>query len=112
MRTQKQPRIGGTTSPSVPELKAFAGLVLNNIGSSPVRYGINRLHRVTAQFHDRMPNGTFWAFFLHLSYSVCQLSDASRERLMADPEIGSFISYADPTGEQAVKNVLASQFHN
>lgn len=111
MRAKSQPSIGGTTSPSVPELKTFAGLVLDNIGSSPVRYGLNRLHRVAAQFHDRMPHGTFWAFFLHLSYSVCQLSDASRERLMSDPEIGSFISYADPTGEQAVKNVLANS-HN
>ena len=56
-----------------------------------------------------MPHASYWAFFLHLTHSVCMLDDRTRHALMSDTELGNFISYNDPTGEAAVRNVLAVQ---
>lgn len=45
----------------------------------------------------------FGAFLL----SRVQLNAEQRRRAWADPELHSFLAYADPTGESAVRNVMA-----
>lgn len=102
MTAALNPGIGVSTSPSLEDLKAFALQVFQNIGAS---FGPNKAYKLAAQFARRMPNGNGYAFFLFLTNAV-QMSEAQKRRALADPNIARAISYADPTGEKAVENVM------
>ena len=66
--------------------------------------GTQRVTRLVRQFQARVERNGF-AFFDFLANSV-RLDSATRRRALADPDIQRVISYSDPTGETAVRNVL------
>jgi hypothetical protein len=91
---------GGSTLHRPEDLIRDAHVILANCG---VPMGTQRVTRLVRQFQSRVERNGF-AFFDFLANSV-QLDSATRRRALADPDIQRVISYADPTGEQAVNNV-------
>jgi hypothetical protein len=98
------PETGVSTSPSLPELKAFACLVLSNCGVRAEEFGLNRINRLAVRFRERMPNGSGWAFYLYLT-NAFQISREQKQSLLCVSDVTRWITYNDPTGEQAVNNV-------
>jgi len=92
---------GGSTLHRPEDLIRDAHVILTNCG---VPMGTQRVTRLVRQFQARVERNGF-AFFDFLANSV-QLDSATRRRALADPDIQRVISYADPTGERAVANVL------
>ncbi|MGV7669102.1 hypothetical protein PJN91_17165 [Mycobacterium kansasii] len=86
----------------MPELKAFARLIIGNIGAP---LGANAINRLVMNFTQRMPGGSGWAFFLYVTNAV-QMSSEQQRSALQNPDIARAIAYADPTGETAVNNVM------
>jgi hypothetical protein len=84
----------------VQRLKAAAGTILRNCG---FEYGPNRINRLVTTFVGRAERNGF-AFFDFLANAV-RLTAEQRRRALADPDVSRVISYADPTGETAVRNI-------
>lgn len=82
-------------------LKAVAATVLSNCG---IEYGPNRVNRLVVDFMTRVERNGF-AFFGCLANRV-QLTAEQRRRALADPDLVRVLSYADPTGETAVRHVM------
>ena len=68
-----------------------------HMGSSKVRRLVHRFEATVAR------NG--WALFDFLANAVLMDAEARRQALL-DPDVSRAISYADPTGETAVANVM------
>lgn len=66
--------------------------------------GPNKVSRLVRRFETRVVHNG-WDFFDFLANAVLLDADQRRQALR-DPDIVRAISYADPTGETAVKNVL------
>ncbi|HMM93980.1 hypothetical protein [Phycicoccus sp.] len=81
-------------------LKATARTILWNVG---IDYGPNKIARLCLRFKGRVERNGF-AFFDFLANAV-QLDAQQRRAGLANPEIARVISYADPTGETAARNV-------
>jgi hypothetical protein len=90
---------GGTTS--VEKLKRAAHLVLDNCG---IRMSPSKVSRIVRQYKGRVEANGF-GFFDYLANAV-QLSDQQKRAALLNPDIARAISYADPTGETAVNNVM------
>jgi hypothetical protein len=101
MATQSTLASGGTTSAE--KLIRDARIILTNCG---VPVGQSRLSRLVRTYQARVERNGF-AFFDFLVNSV-QVTDEQRRKALADPDVQRVISYADPTGETAVRNVLRS----
>lgn len=97
--------IGVTTSPSQAEMIKAARLILDNCG---IAFGQNRIVRLVLEFKRRAPQGSGSTFFSYLAAKV-QLSAAQQRDALRNPDIARCISYADPTGETAVNNVLQAR---
>jgi len=65
----------------------------------------NRLVKHVRRFEREV---TGFTFFDYLANAV-QADDEDRRRAHLDPELARAISYADPTGETAVRNVMGSR---
>jgi hypothetical protein len=64
----------------------------------------SKVSRLVRRYDARVQqNG--WTFIDFLATSV-QLSAAQRRQALNDPEMERVISYRDPTGERAVRNVM------
>jgi hypothetical protein len=94
--------MGGTTSPLQNELVKAARLILDNCG---IAFSQNKIVRLVLRFIDWAPNSSGDIFFSYLASEV-QLSEAQKRNALANPDIARAISYADPTGESAVNNVM------
>lgn len=90
---------GGTKSAE--DLIRDARIILANCG---VPLGQSKLSRLVRTYQARVERNGF-AFFDFLATAV-QVTDARRRTALADPEVQRVISYADPTGETAVANVM------
>ena len=90
---------GGNTSAEARIRAAHA--VLDHCGypMSP-----SKVMRLVRTFESRVAaNGfSFFDFFAN----AIQLDAARRRAMLADPDLALVISYADPTGEAAVRNVM------
>lgn len=84
-------------------LIAATHVVLANCG---VEVGPRKVNRLVQTFQARVERNGF-AFFDFLANSV-QLDEQRRREALADPEVARAIAYADPTGETAVRNVMAA----
>ncbi len=90
---------GGSTSTE--KLIRAAHLILDNCGIS---LPPSKVSRVVRDYQRNVaPNG--YPFFSFLATAV-QLSDEQRRAALLNPDIARAISYADPTGEYAVNNVM------
>jgi hypothetical protein len=65
------------------------------------------VRRLVRQYKHRVEQNGF-SFFSFLANSV-QLSAEQRRKALCNPEIARAISYADPTAEHAVNNVISDQ---
>jgi hypothetical protein len=88
-------------SMSTENLIRAAHLVLDNCGMTMSPSKVSRLVRDYRR--HVAPNG--YPFFSFLATAV-QLSDEQKRVALMNPEIARAVSYADPTGETAVNNVL------
>lgn len=83
------------------ELKSTLRAVLERQG---IEWGPNKVNRHVVRYLEQVaPKGV--GFFDH-TVNVLALSVDRRRGLLADPSLARVISYADPTGETAVRNVL------
>lgn len=89
------------TGTEIENLKATARTILHNCG---IEYGPNKINRLCTRFAERVERNGF-AFFTFIANAV-HLSAEQRRGALADPDIARVISWADPTGETAVNNVL------
>lgn len=88
---------------NVEDLILTANVIVQNCGIS---MGPQSLTRMARRFRKQVRrNG--WTFFEYVANTLC-LSAQKRAEALADPEVRKVLDYADPTGEQAVANVMAS----
>ena len=90
---------GGSTRTEA--LIKAAHLVLDNCGLRMVPAKVARLVRD----YERSVAANGFSFFAFLANAV-QLTEQQRHRALANPDVARAISYADPTGESAVNNVM------
>lgn len=90
---------GGTTSAET--LMRHAQELLANCG---IQMSPSKVSRLVRTFKHRV-EGNGFPFEAFLVNSV-QLTAEQRRKALANPNIARAISYADPTGETAVNNVL------
>lgn len=97
-RIQSQASGGSTSTES---LIKTAHLIFDNcdINMSP-----SKVTRIVREYQYRVAQNGF-SFFAFLANTV-QLSIAQQQTALLNPDIARVISYADPTGERAVSNVL------
>jgi hypothetical protein len=103
--TTEHIRIGVTTSPSIPELVNAGRVIVDHFHIS---FTTNRLLRLAIKFKERAPQADKFLFFEFLA-SAIDLSDRQKQAALSSPDIARVLGYADPTGEQAVNNVLHEQ---
>jgi hypothetical protein len=99
-RTQARPAGTCRSGPERDRLITATHAILANCG---VAMGPRRVHRLVQTFQERVERNGF-QFFDFLANTV-QLDEARRRQALADPEVQRAIAYADPTGEEAVRNV-------
>ena len=90
---------GGSTSAE--KLIQAAHLILGNCGISLSASKVSRI--VRSYQRDVARNG--FGFFEFLANSV-HLSELQKRGALLNPDVALVISYADPTGESAVNNVM------
>lgn len=90
---------GGSTSTETLIKRAHTLLDDCGISMSP-----SKVARIVREFKRRVEHNGF-SFEAFLVNSV-QLSADQRRRALANPDIARVISYADPTGETAVRRVM------
>lgn len=90
---------GGSTSTE--SLVRAAHLVLGNCG---ITMSPSKVSHLVRDYRRNVAHNGF-SFFSFLATAV-QLSDEQKRSALLNPEIARAISYADPTGETAVSNVL------
>jgi hypothetical protein len=95
-------RSGGATSPTQTELVNAARTVATCLGLS---LSENRIVRLVLRFKSKAPQGGKHLFFQFLCSAV-DLNNSQKRAALAHPDIARVIGYADPTGEQAVNNVM------
>lgn len=93
------PTSGERRAPSTESLTRIAHSVLDHFGYEMTRSHISRLVR---RYEATV---TGWSFFDYFANAIA-LDSYQRQQALLDPEIAQAISYADPTGETAVRNVM------
>lgn len=74
------------------------------LGNCGITMSATKVRRLVQRFeHDVEPMG--WSFFDFLANAV-QLDVERRRQLLDNPDVARAITYADPTGEAAVRNVM------
>ena len=89
---------------SAEALTRAAHTILDNCG---VPMGPSKISRLVRTFSARVEQNGF-AFFDFLANAVV-LSAEQRRVALANPDVQRVLSYADPTGETAVANVMAAR---
>lgn len=90
---------GGSTSAETLIRDAHIALINAGVHMSP-----SKVSRLVRQYKQRVEaNG--YSFGEFLANAVVMSAD-QRRRVMVDPAVARVISYADPTGESAVTNVM------
>ena len=70
-----------------------------------LNWGPNRVNRVVVRFHKKFPNGSWLMFWGYLAWHISDVADGKIGR-RAQADLYRFISYADPTGDTAVRRVM------
>ena len=98
-------------SPAVPrcidspdEMKRKAREQLNAAG---IALGPNKINRQFVKFQSQQPDGDMPAWLEWLANTLTTSADQKRAKRLGDRDRAKVVSYADPTGELAVNNVMA-----
>jgi len=95
-------RMGGTTSPLQNRMVNAARAIFDSCG---LGFSENKISRIVRRFIAWSPTAGGDAFFAYLANEV-QMSESQKRTALANPDIAQAISYADPTGETAVGNIM------
>jgi hypothetical protein len=95
---------GGSTSAET--LVEHAHKLLCNCG---IQMSPSKVSRLVREYRHRVERNGF-PFEAFLVNSV-QLTAQQRRQALANPDIARAISYADPTGETAINNVMTASRH-
>jgi hypothetical protein len=94
---------GGSASPSQQELACAARKYVDGAG---IYLGQNKIMRLALRFKAFHPAADTPEFLGWFASEVNLDADQRRRAARSNPEIARVISYADPTGEAAVNNVI------
>ncbi len=78
------------------------------LGNAGVTMGPRRVNKLVRDYQAKVARNGF-DFFLFLATAV-QLSEEQRRTALLNPDVARAISYADPTGENAVNNVIRHRY--
>lgn len=95
---------GGTKSAETDQLVRIAHATLADCG---MEMSPSKVSRLVRKFQARVQHNG-WAFFEFFANALLLTAD-QRRRATANPDVVRVIGYADPTGEQAVNNVMAER---
>lgn len=70
-------------------------------------WGPNKINTVVDRFCKKFPRGSWVMFWGFLAWQISDVAD-SKIAHRASADLQRFISYADPTGDMAVRNVMRS----
>lgn len=99
MLATSAPASGGTTS-----AEALIRHAQTLLGNCHVPMSPSKISRLVRQYKHRVEaNGYPFEAFL---VNAVEVTTEQRRALLAAPDVARVISYADPTGETAVRNVL------
>ncbi len=99
------PASGGSTSTET-RVNA-AHLILDNAG---VRMSPSKVSKIVRDYERNVAANGF--DFFHFLANAVQLSAEQQRAALSNPDVAKAISYADPTGETAVRNVLRQAVGN
>lgn len=94
-----------TSPPSQKELLSFTRAFVSGFRChDALPWGPNKVNKVVSRFCRKFPAGSWVMFWGYLAW---QISDAADRKIAhrACRDLHRFISYADPTGDEAVNNV-------
>lgn len=103
-RRRATPASGGTKSAETDQLIKIAHATLADCG---IEMSPSKVSRLVRQFQGRVQHNG-WAFFEFFANALL-LTAEQRRRATANPDVVRVISYADPTGEQAVHNIMCGR---
>lgn len=94
-----------TSPPTAKQLIQFTSRFVNEYAcfGDGLSWGPNRVNRVVVKFHNKFPAGSWLMFWRYLAWHISDIADGKIAR-RAQADLYRFISYADPTGETAVRN--------
>jgi len=103
--TAAPPTSGGTTSAeATSQTEHFTRLAHTILAACDFRMGQSSVSRLVRRFQYRVEcNG--WNFFDYFANAM-QMTAEQRRQALANPDLARCIGYSDPTGEQAVNNVM------
>lgn len=87
-------------------LLRIASVVASRTG---VELTAGRLRKLVTHYRRSSQTGP-WGFFDYIANAL-QLDALTKQRARRDPTVQRVIEYADPTGEQAVSNVMRERRH-
>jgi hypothetical protein len=94
---------GVSTSP--PQTKELLAFVREFVAHYELPWGANRHNRIVVKFTQHFSAGSWLMFWHHLHNEINSSADrAIAARALRD--LHTVITYADPTGEQAVRNIM------
>lgn len=97
-----------TSPPSQSELLRFTREFVNNYACDEgLGWGANTTNRVVDRFCRKFPHGSWVMFWGYLAWRISDICDSKVAR-RARADLHTYITYADPTGNAAVRNVLRS----
>lgn len=93
--------------PSTSELITFTNGFVNHYGcfGDGLRWGPNKVSRVVLRFTQKFPQGSWVMFWGYLAWHISDVADGKIAR-RAQADLYRAISYADPTGDTAVRRVM------
>lgn len=98
------PQTSGGTMSAEERYNRVANAILDATGYA---LGRSKVRRIVREFTARVERNGF-AFFEFFSNALLLDAD-TRRRALLDPDVARTISYADPTGEDAVRNVMRAR---
>lgn len=99
MTTTEHPASGSDTSAEARIRAVHAVLDCSGYTMSP-----SKVTRLVRDFNSRVARNGF-EFFDYV-VNVIRLDDYNRRKALTHPDVARVVSYSDPTGETAVRNVL------
>lgn len=95
-----------TSPPSQKELLSFTKDFISGFRChDALSWGPNKINKVVGRFCNKFPAGSWVMFWGYLAWQISDVADRKIAH-RACTDLQRFISYADPTGDDAVRNVM------
>lgn len=95
-----------TRPPSQKELLKFARDFVNGFRCHDgLNWGPGKINKVVDRFCKKFPHGSWVMFWSYLAWHISDVCDSKVSRRMR-ADLYTYITYVDPTGNTAVRNVM------